>query len=272
MHGWVWLPCPREALARESCLTGRGRYARLCMNYLALATDYDGTLARDGHVDEATLESLGRLKSSGRKVLLVTGRELPELKGVCPQYGAFDAIVAENGGVLYWPAEDKEEVLGEAPPAEFLQQIQERGVSPYSVGRVVFATWRPHEFAVLEILQQLGLGHQIIFNKRAVMVLPSGISKASGLGRALDALRIPAGQVVGVGDAENDHAFLEICGVAAAVSNGLAGLRQRCDLVTEGDHGDGVRELIERLLADDLQSLGVRRPRQMLHSGASEAR
>ena len=70
--------------------------------------------------------------------------------------------------------------------------------------------------------------------------------------------------VAGVGDAENDHAFLESCAVAAAVENALPALKERCDLVLSRDHSAGVVELIDRILADDLQSLGVRRPRRTL--------
>ena len=54
------------------------------------------------------------------------------------------------------------------------------------------------------------------------------------------------------------------CCVAVAVENALPALKERCDLVTAGDHGGGVIELIERMLADDLQSLGPRRPRKDL--------
>ena len=49
------------------------------MRYLALATDYDGTLAHDSHVSEEAIAAIERLKESGRKLILVTGRELPEL-------------------------------------------------------------------------------------------------------------------------------------------------------------------------------------------------
>jgi len=170
-------------------------------------------------------------------------------------------VVAENGALLYWPAEKREDVLGEPPPQEFIAEIVRRGVQPFSLGRVVFATWRPHEAAVLETIQRLGIGYQIIFNKRAVMVLPANINKATGLVAALDRLKISPEQVVAIGDAENDHAFLDTCSVAAAVDNALPALKERADLVTVGDHGRGVTELIDRLLADDLQSLGPRRPR-----------
>jgi hypothetical protein len=58
--------------------------------------------------------------------------------------------------------------------------------------------------------------------------------------------------IVGIGDAENDHAFLSMCECAAAVSNALPKLQERCDIVTHGDHGQGVIELIDELLANDL--------------------
>jgi HAD superfamily hydrolase (TIGR01484 family) len=232
------------------------------MRYLALATDYDGTLAHDGHVSPQTLDACRRLRASGRKLLLVTGRELPELQSVFPHFALCDVIVAENGALLYFPVEDRVQVLGESPSTEFIDEIVHRGVKPFSLGQVIFATWRPHEGTVLEVIQQLGLEYQIIFNKRAVMVLPSGINKATGLREALQRLDISPQQVVGVGDAENDHAFLDACAVAAAVENALPSLKEHCDLVLSRDHGDGVIELIDRLLADDLQSLGPRRPRK----------
>lgn len=232
------------------------------MRYLALATDYDGTLAHDGHVKKDTLAALARLRSSGRKVILVTGRELPELRSVFPGIAACDCVVAENGALLYWPAEDREDVLGEPVQPSFIEEMTRLEVKPFSVGRVIFATWRPHETVVLEAIQRLGLGYQIIFNKRAVMVLPANVNKASGLHAALTKLEILPEQVVGIGDAENDHAFLDACGVAVAVANALEPLKQKCDLVTSGDHGRGVIELIDRMLADDLRSLGQREPRE----------
>jgi hydroxymethylpyrimidine pyrophosphatase-like HAD family hydrolase len=49
------------------------------MHYLALATDYDGTIADDGVVDKPTLTALERLGGSARRLILVTGRELTDL-------------------------------------------------------------------------------------------------------------------------------------------------------------------------------------------------
>src|SRR5262249_42054858 len=138
------------------------------------------------------------------------------------------------------------------PPEEFVRLLKERGVGPVSVGRVIVATWEPHETAVLQAIRDLGLELQVIFNKGAVMVLPAGVNKATGLRAALGELEFSPHNVVGVGDAENDHAFLALCECSAAVANALPTLKEQADVVTRHDHGRGVAELIEDMLADDL--------------------
>ena len=221
------------------------------MRYVALASDYDGTLAHDGRVAEATLEVLKEFRQSGRKLILVTGRVLADLQSVFPHGALFDCIVAENGAVLYRPASRETTVLAPPPKQSFLDALKQREI-PVGVGDSIVATWRPHEAAVLEIIRDLGLELQVIFNKGAVMVLPSGINKRSGLDAALDALGISEHNLVGVGDAENDHAFLELCETAVAVANAHPAVKDTADFTTRADHGGGVQELIGMILHDDL--------------------
>lgn len=225
------------------------------MRYLALAADYDGTLAHHGKVSESTVAALQRLKDSGRKLLMVTGRELPDLAKTFDHFEVFDRIVAENGALLYNPATREETVLAEPPPAQFVETLYARGVVRISVGRVIVATWEPHEKEVLETIHGMGLERQVIFNKGAVMVLPSGVNKATGLTAGLLQLGLSPHNCVAVGDAENDHTFLAASECGVAVSNALDVLKERADWVTAADHGHGVEELVERLIADDLASL-----------------
>jgi hypothetical protein len=137
--------------------------------------------------------------------------------------------------------------------------LRARGVSPLSVGQVVLATWSPHENTVLDTIRDFGLELQLIFNKGAVMVLPSGINKATGLTAALQEMKLQPEQVVAVGDAENDHALLTCAGIGVAVANAVPMLLERADLVMSGDHGRGVIELIDRLMRTDLADAPVRR-------------
>lgn len=222
------------------------------MQYLALASDYDGTLASDGRVFEGTLAALERLRSSGRKLILVTGRELEDLLSVFPHINCCDLVVAENGALLYNPATGEEKSLGDRPPEKFVQTLCDRGVERVSVGRVIVATWHPYETTVEETIRDLGLELQVILNKDAVMILPSGINKASGLSAALKELGLSPRHTVAVGDAENDYALLNLCGCGVAVANALDTLKEQADFVTKGARGAGVIELIDQLIASDL--------------------
>jgi HAD superfamily hydrolase (TIGR01484 family) len=241
------------------------------MRYLALCTDYDGTIAHHGKVDAATIAALEELRASGRKLILVTGREIDDLQTVFDRLDLFDRVVAENGALIYRPATKEERVLGEAPAAAFVEALRKRGVERISVGRCIVATWEPHEKAVLDAIRDLGLELQVIFNKGAVMVLPAGVNKASGLKAALEELKISIHNTVGVGDAENDHALLASCECSAAVANALPSVLETADIALAADHGAGVQALIREMLDDDLAAHAPRLQRHDIPLGKLES-
>src|SRR5437868_220606 len=123
------------------------------MRFHALATDYDGTLAHNGSVDGATIAALERLRASGRRIIMVTGREVADLSSVFQRLDLFDVIVAENGALLYFPKERREILLAEPPPEQFVAALRDRRISPLSVGRVVVASWEPQSAKILETIQ-----------------------------------------------------------------------------------------------------------------------
>jgi hydroxymethylpyrimidine pyrophosphatase-like HAD family hydrolase len=238
------------------------------MRYHAFCADYDGTLAHHGRVAPSTVEALRLLKESGRKLLLVTGRQLEDLRDIFPELELFDRVVAENGALIYRPTSKETRTLAEPPPPAFVRRLSERvGSAGVQVGKVIVATWTPHELAALELINEMGLELQVIFNKGAVMILPSGINKAVGLAAALEELGLSPRNAVAIGDAENDHAFLSVCECGVAVANALDSLKQRADWVTEGDHGQGAEELVRGLLADDLRQLEQRLGRHRVEIG-----
>jgi hydroxymethylpyrimidine pyrophosphatase-like HAD family hydrolase/energy-coupling factor transporter ATP-binding protein EcfA2 len=234
------------------------------MRYLALASDYDGTLAHDGVVDDATIRAIERLIHSGRSLILVTGRELADLESVFPRLNLFERVVAENGAVVYNPATREKRILAQGPPQSFLDSLQAHGVSGVSRGDVIVATWHPYETQVMEAIRESGLEMQIIFNKESVMVLPPGINKMTGLSAALDELKFSPHNVAAVGDAENDHAFLENCECSVAVANAIPALKDKADLVTQAERGAGVVELIDNLIGNDLSGVGGHRAQPIL--------
>ena len=217
----------------------------------AFATDFDGTLAHDGTVPAVALAGLERLKRAGFALFLVTGREIEELSRIFARLDLFDMVVAENGGLLYSPKNKISQPLAAPPPPNLIELLMAKGVKPIAVGHVIVATWEPHHHAVLETIRELGLELQVIFNKGAVMILPAGVNKASGLEAALETFKIKPAEVVAVGDAENDHAMLELCRFPVAVANALPALREHAMHVTKNARGEGVAELIDLILGKD---------------------
>jgi hydroxymethylpyrimidine pyrophosphatase-like HAD family hydrolase len=244
----------------------------MSMRYHVLATDYDGTIATDGALDAPTVDALRKLLGTGRKLMLVTGRELSDLQRVCPHLELFQLVVAENGALLYRPSNKTQSVLADAPPAGFVAELERRGVAPLSTGACIVSTWEPHSQTVLDTIRDLGLELQVIFNKGAVMVLPAGVNKATGLTEALNELRLSPRNVVGVGDAENDHSFLKLCELSAAVANALPAVKEAVDIVTKGDHGAGVAELAAALVDNDLAAPRERPERRSLEFGTSDGK
>jgi len=232
-----------------------------------LACDYDGTIAEAGQVAEETAAALARVRASGRKVVLVTGRMLPDLREVCPQLDAmFDAVVAENGAVLYLPDRREVRVLGGAPEPALIEALVAAEV-PLDVGHSILATTQPYAQAALAAVHDTGVERTLVFNKGSLMLLPGGVTKGTGLQAALDALELSAHNTVGVGDAENDHAFLGMCEYAVAVADAIPALRERADLVTDEPSGRGVSWLVEAHLLRDLIDLVPPLPRHQLPIG-----
>jgi len=228
------------------------------MRYRALACDYDGTIAYDGGVSTATIQALEQLRKSGRRLILVTGRELSDLAEVFSRLDLFDWIVAENGAVLYRPTTREGRMLAKRPPEEFVRELIRRGVQCIATGRVIVATKRPYESIVAEVIRDFELELDIILNKGSVMILPAGVDKATGLTTVLHEIGLSRHNVVGVGDAENDEAFLAICERSVAVANALDSLKQYVDWVTEESNGAGVIELVQALISTDLAHLDDR--------------
>ncbi|MDF2705469.1 MAG: phosphoglycolate phosphatase [Nonomuraea muscovyensis] len=229
------------------------------MRYHVLACDFDDTLATRGAVADETVRALERVSRSGRRLLLVTGRELDDLLAVFPHADLFDLVVAENGALLYDPGERTRDTLAPPPPEEFVERLKGQGVTPLGVGAVIVATREPYDEQVNDAIRDFGLELQVIRNKGAVMVLPPGVNKASGLATALRRLNLSQHTVVAVGDAENDHAFLAAAECGAAVANAVPALRAQCDLPLDGEDGAGVVELAELLLSGELDERPIPR-------------
>jgi hydroxymethylpyrimidine pyrophosphatase-like HAD family hydrolase len=218
------------------------------MRFRALACDYDGTLACHDRLGADVIAALERARKRGIKLILVTGRTFFELARVCERLDLFHVVVAENGGVLYMPGAAEIRDQGPPPPPRLLAALDQRGVA-CNAGRVVLGTTRDNEGAVLEALTSTGVRMHLVHNRAALMLLPLGISKGSGVRQAIHALGLSPHDVLALGDAENDLALFEACGWAACPENAVPELKERADWVLVGRNGSGIAPV----LADSLQ-------------------
>lgn len=225
------------------------------MKFKAAAFDYDGTLAHLGVVAPPTLDALYRLKESGRKLVLVTGRQLDDIKRAFPEHIHFDRIVAENGALLYSPHTEVQTILADPADRLFVSELAERGVQPLSVGRCIIATYTTFTQMISEVIRELSLEYWIIHNKEHAMALPVGVDKAYGLHAALKELHLDCESAVAFGDGENDESMFAASGFGVAVQNAVAGLKVLALYVSAGDHGTGVIESIDLLLQDEFVKL-----------------
>ncbi|GAA0808255.1 phosphoglycolate phosphatase [Spirilliplanes yamanashiensis] len=210
--------------------------------YRAVALDLDGTLTSGGRPGAAVLDGIARLRDDGVVAALVTGRILAELDAEFPGLAdAFDVVVAENGCVLR--TADWSRRLAEPVDAALAHRLRRAG-HPVVRGEVLLASTAAADHVALDAVEDLGLDVHLVRNRQALMLLPAGVSKGTGLRAALAAAGVSRHNTVAVGDAENDHPMLALAGLGVAVGNAVESLRRRADLVLPDQDGDAVAELL----------------------------
>jgi hydroxymethylpyrimidine pyrophosphatase-like HAD family hydrolase len=209
------------------------------MFFKALAFDFDGTLATDDRIGPGVREALERARQAGLRLILVTGRTFFELSRVCDCLELFEAVVAENGAVLYYPGAATIRDQGPPPPTRLLAELDRRGIS-YQVGRVIVGAARGDEAPIREALAAVGVNRVHVYNRSALMLLPAGVSKGTGVLNALRFLGLSFHDVLAFGDAENDLPFFEVCGWRACPADGMAALKERADWIFPGENGAAV--------------------------------
>ena len=203
------------------------------MRYAVLAIDYDGTIADQGRLDPDARQALSEVRAAGIAVVLVSGRLLPDLRQVAGDLEFADAVVAENGAVLSFPATGRTLSLHAPPDPAFAEELRRLGVA-FRCGECLIDTAAEAAPIALDVLRRLELPLTLAFNRGRLMILPQAISKATGLKEALLTLRKSQHNTLAIGDAENDHELLATAEVGVAVAWGSAALRRHADLVLEG--------------------------------------
>ena len=215
----------------------------LAVKLSAIALDYDGTIARGDTLDPAVRDAIAAARRHGIMVLLVTGRILDELRRVAGDLHFVDGVVAENGAVVHFPDNGRTTMLAPAIPDSFIQEVRRRGI-PFRSGQSIVDSDANEAPRLLEVIRSLEQPLVLAFNRGRVMVLPQGVSKATGLAVTLSTLRLSPRNTLAIGDAENDYELLRVAEVGVAVEWGSAVLRASADVVLSGDGPSAVAKYV----------------------------
>jgi len=213
----------------------------------AIACDFDGTGAVDGHPAPELYAALAAARSQGIVTLLVTGRVLDDVQRSCEELSPFDVVVAENGAIVHICGTGRTIQIGEPPSEHFLGALRARGI-PFHAGAVVIGTWEQYANKLLELIRRLGIDGQLIFNRAALMLLPTGINKALGVQRALEELGRSERNLIAFGDAENDIPMLAGAELGVAARNSVAAVSAMADDSISQPGGAGVALYVRRLI------------------------
>lgn len=228
-----------------------------------LACDLDNTLAENGIIADDTWLALKKARKAGFTLILVTGRKLDSFAAGGPFAEYFEAIVAEDGAAIYYPRNDTVSLpFGHLSP-DLIRRLSDLNI-PLDRGIAIAATWVPHDEIILEILRDMGGGATVEYNRGAVMILPPGATKGTGLSMALQELGFSTRNVIACGDAENDRSLFELAELSVAVANAVPEIKKLADIDLTEKNGEGVRNLIDNLVAGNLPVHQSRFERQLI--------
>lgn len=218
------------------------------MKFLAVALDYDGTIATNDTLDPQVRIAIAEIRAQNIIVLIVTGRILSELQRVAGDLNFVDAVVAENGATIYFPETGYSRMLGDPAPQNLVQAIRLEGTA-CTVGECIVEADANEGTRILATLRRLELPLALLFNRGRLMILPQAVSKATGLKEVFKILRLSVHNAVAIGDAENDHELLKSCECGVAVGWGSGALQSAADLVLPGDGPHAIADFLHQLAA-----------------------
>jgi phosphoglycolate phosphatase (TIGR01487 family) len=213
----------------------------------AIVTDYDRTVTDlDLHLSGSVLSLLRKLQErEGVAVILATGRDLRFVQGMRRELGFMDALVCENGAVLWFPNDDRVSRLGDGSLARSL--LLDSGI-PFEAGEVVASVNAHYEKELRAALAAHRTGLSCESNRGTIMVLPEGIDKASGVREALAQLGRPGLGLICIGDGENDLSLFSMASFGVATAEAVDSLKEAADFVCEGAGAAGVERFLIDLL------------------------
>jgi len=212
----------------------------------AIVADYDRTITNpDLTPSRKALNSIRRAKDRLKLLfILASGRPLSYFTNYGEIVNVCDAIVAENGAVIFLPKRNEKKVFGLEASSSIKELIARLNV-PADFFEVIASIPRAYESVVANALKESGLPATMEYNVDSIMVLPRGVSKLNGVLEALRMLEGDEGDFIAFGDGENDVDVMRKASIAIAVANASPQVKEVAHYVTSKPYGDGVAELLD---------------------------
>ncbi len=215
---------------------------------MAVVIDYDRTLS-DEELNPSTeaLDAVAELKRArGWHLIVASGRALSFLLGYSEIVGLADAMVAENGAVIYLPKDGRRVVLAGEDFSRIKEGLSRLGTT-FEAFEVIMSVRRKAEEVVKRVIAEAGVDAKIEYNVDTLMIMPRLVDKLSGIRRALELLGVEGG-FIAFGDGENDVKVIEGAEFGVAVANATEVVKAKADYVTMKPCGGGVAEFIRSFL------------------------
>ncbi|WP_371667092.1 HAD hydrolase family protein [Streptomyces sp. NBC_00289] len=228
------------------------------------ALDVDGVLESDlagaPASSPAGMLALRGLRGHGYRVLLATGRSVPELRDRCRAYGLRGGV-AEYGAVVYDAGWDRCVPLVTGPDRSALVRVLSglpsvsvdpqyrycvRASRGWGAGRVALDSRTVRELAD----SPHAAGFVAVQGETQTDFVPVGVDKATGFAALLDLLGAPAGvrPVLAVGDSATDIPLLRWAHAGFAPGNAAPEVRAAGVTVLRRPYQAGLADAVARLL------------------------
>lgn len=246
--------------------------------------DIDGclTAGRGELIDLSVFDQIRALEPKDRAdaqepwIALITGRPQPYLEGILQLIGMNTIGLFEWGCGLFVPRgyrcvyhpvittafHEKVTLI----KAALTRHMRENNIGFVQPGKEIAITVYPHNqdgntvpelyTTVLEWLKcQSNVYNDLTVyqNRTFVYLMPRHVDKRVGLEWMLNQLGIPSAQCLGIGDSEDDLAFLSICGKSAAPHNAMLTVKEQVGYCSSYSYGHGVLDCIQQYLSYDYE-------------------
>lgn len=260
-----------EAVREGANATSEGK------RFAFLLTDIEGCLNFDPRTyDHGVLDGLRRVNEAASWdnalpfITLCTGRQAPFVDAFSAFLSVRLPVIFEGGCGLFFPlappgdrhawhprfgdAAGEEHRRLEAAVVELAESVGARA----SLGKGRLLTYHPGSGQDVDTLLEAfsgalsaqGIEAEVTRSANAVDISPHGITKGTAVRWLLDVIRDQGGpvlstdQVIGIGDAPNDLAFLEVVGKSVAPANAEDDLKAEVDVVSRYSDAKAVAEAV----------------------------